>query len=183
MTDQHLIEQALSSSQIFQGKFIQAYRDEVQLPNGKIAWREYIKHPGAVAILALDEQNNLIMERQYRHPVQRVIYEIPAGKLDPHESELSCGQRELLEETGYQAGQWILLGECLPCVGYSDERIVYYLAQDLVYTEQQLDDGEFLEVVKQPFSQILELAYTGQIVDSKSLAGIILLQGYLLRNV
>jgi ADP-ribose pyrophosphatase len=182
MSDQHLIEKTITSEQVFAGNFMRVYRDSVELPNGKTSTREYIRHSGAVAILALDDENNLIMERQYRHPVGRVVYEIPAGKLDPNEDELSCGRRELVEETGYVAKEWILLGECLPCIGYSSERIVYYLARDLAYTEQNLDDGEFLDVIKQPLTEVMNLAYTGQIPDSKTLAGLMLLQGHLNRD-
>lgn len=182
MNDQNLIEKPLTSEQVFQGNFIKVYRDSVELPDGKHATREYVKHSGAVAILALDNENNLIMERQYRHPVERIVYEIPAGKLDPNEDELTCGRRELVEETGYVAREWILLGECLPCIGYSNEKIVYYLARDLAYTVQNLDDGEFLEVILQPLSEVLELAYGGKIQDSKTLAGLMLLQGYLAQN-
>lgn len=177
--DQHLIETAISSITSFHGSFLQVMQDVVQLPTGQHAIREYIKHPGAVAILALDSNNNLLMERQYRYSVRQIIYEIPAGKLDPDEDELSCGQRELLEETGYQAQNWVRLGECLPCVGYSNEKIIYYLATKLNYKQQQLDAGEFLEVVKQPFSEVYTMAIQGQITDSKTLCGLMLLYGYL----
>ena len=182
MNDQNLIENLLTSEQVFQGNFIKVYRDSVELPGGKTATREYVKHSGAVAVLALDDDNNLIMERQYRHPVGQIIYEIPAGKLDAPEDELTCGRRELVEETGYVAREWILLGECLPCIGYSNERIVYFLARGLAYTQQNLDDGEFLEVIKQPLDEVITMAYRGEIQDSKTLAGLMLLQGYLMRN-
>jgi ADP-ribose pyrophosphatase len=182
MNDQNLIEKQLSSEQIFQGSFIKVFCDTVELPNGNTAIREYVKHSGAVAVLALDNDNNLIMERQYRHPVAQIMYELPAGKLDPNEDELTCGRRELVEETGYVASEWILLGECLPCIGYSNERIIYFLARGLAFTEQRLDDGEFLEVIKQPLDEVIELAYQGKINDSKTLAGLMLLQGYLRNN-
>lgn len=183
MTDQELIETQINSEEIFRGHFMKVYRDSVKLPDGKTATREYIKHSGAVAILAVDNDNNLIMERQYRHPVGKIMLEIPAGKLDQNEEPLSCGRRELVEETGYVAKEWILLGECLPCIGYSNERIVYYYAKDISYTEQQLDEGEFLEVVKIPLSEIYNLAFSGQIADSKTLSGLMLLYGYLRLNV
>ncbi len=180
--DHHLIEKPIATEQIFQGNYMQLHRDTVELPDGKLATREYIRHSGAVAILAVDKDNKLVMERQYRHPVAKVIYEIPAGKLNPHEDELCCGRRELVEETGYVALNWQLLGECLPCVGYSSERIVYYLATDLSFTEQNLDDGEFLEVVLEPLENIFALAFSGKIVDSKTLAGLMLLYGHLQRE-
>lgn len=176
--DQHLIETTISSKQSFQGSFMQVMHDVVQLPDGSHSIREYIQHPGAVAVLAMDDDKNLIMERQYRYCVRQVIYEIPAGKLDPDEDELTCGKRELLEETGYEAKEWIKLGECLPCIGYSNERIIYYLAKGLTYSGQKLDVGEFLEVVKQPLEEIYEMAISGQIPDSKTLSGLMLLYGY-----
>ena len=179
MHDQHLIEKPISSEQICQGNFIRVFRDIIELPNGNTATREYIKHSGAVAILALDDENNLIMERQYRHPVGEVIYEIPAGKLDPFEDELTCGRRELAEETGYVAEEWLKLGDCLPCVGYSNERISYFLAKNVRFTQQQLDEGEFLEVLKQPLAEVFALAFSGKIRDGKTLNGLMLLFGYL----
>ncbi len=182
MSDQHLIEKPLTSQNIFNGNFINIYRDTVELPSGKVAEREYIKHPGAVAILAIDSENNIIMERQFRHPVGKIMYEIPAGKIDPNEDELTCGRRELVEETGYVAQNWTLLGECLPCIGYSSERIVYFLAENISFTAANLDDGEFLEVIKQPLDEVFELAFNGKIEDSKSLAGLMLLYGHLRRK-
>lgn len=179
MSDQHLIEKPLTSEQIFQGLFLKIYHDTVELPNGKIAQREYIKHSGAVAVLAIDNENNIIMERQYRHPVGQIMYELPAGKIDPNEDDLTCGRRELVEETGYVASEWTLLGECLPCIGYSNERIVYFLAQNLNFTASNLDDGEFVEVVKQPLDKVFAMAFSGQIKDSKTLSGLMLLYGHL----
>ncbi len=181
--DQHLIEKTITSNLTFQGSFMQVMHDIVELPDGSKSIREYIKHPGAVAILALDNDNNLIMERQYRYSVSKVMYEIPAGKLDPNEDILTCGRRELAEETGYVAKEWIYLGDCLPCIGYSTEKIAYYLAKDLSFTEQHLDEGEFLEVVKQPLDEVFELAFSGKIPDSKTLSGLVLLYGYLKRHV
>lgn len=183
MADKHLIEKTLSSKEIFQGSFMKVMQDIAELPDGTQSTREFIKHSGAVAILALDNENNLIMERQYRYSVCQIIYEIPAGKLDPNEDILSCGRRELVEETGYVAKEWTYLGNCLPCVGYSTEKISYYLARDLAYTEPQLDEGEFIEVVKQPLDEVMEMAFNGQIQDSKTLSGLMLLYGYLKRNV
>ena len=180
--DQHLIEKKISSEQTFQGSFMKVMLDVIELPDGTHATREYIMHSGAVAILALDNDNQLIMERQYRYSVGQVIYEIPAGKLDPNEDILSCGRRELAEETGYVAKEWVYLGDCLPCVGYSTEKISYYLARDLAYTSPQLDEGEFIEVVKQPLDEVMNMAFKGMIPDSKTLSGLMLLYGYLKQN-
>lgn len=182
MTDQHLIEKPLTTQQILHGNFINVYCDQVALPDGKTATREYIKHSGAVAILALDHEQNLIMERQYRHAVSKIIHELPAGKLDPNEDHLTCGRRELAEETGYVAKEWTYLGECLPCIGYSSEKIVYFLATELAYTQQNLDCGEFIEVYRQPLDLVFEQAFNGKIDDGKTLAGLMLLYGHLQRQ-
>ena len=179
MSDKHLLEKTINSTHIFSGKFLQVLNDDVLLPDNKPAKREYIKHPGGVAIFAIDNENNLILERQYRHPVGEIIVEIPAGKIDPNEDPLICGQRELLEETGYTAKTWHKLGVILPSVGYSSENLFIYVATDLEYSKQHLDDGEFLEVYKQPLKQFLADAYSGKIKDGKTLAGVTILLGYL----
>lgn len=179
MSNKHLVETLISSEQVFQGNFMKVMRDIVELPNGKQAKREYIKHNGAVAIFAIDHDDNIIMEKQFRHPVGRIMYEVPAGKIDPNEDLLECGKRELLEETGYIAHSWQYLGEILPCIGYSNERIAFYLARDLEFTEAKLDDGEFLEVYKQPLDELLNDVYSGKILDGKTLAGLMLLLGFL----
>lgn len=175
----NLIEKEISSQQIFAGNFIKVMRDTVELPDGRHSTREYINHNGAVAVFALDENQNLVMERQYRHPVKQVMVEVPAGKIDPNEELLTCGKRELLEETGYLAHQWTYLGEILPCIGYSTEKIYFFLAEKLEYTQQSLDEGEFLEVYLQPLHELIQDAYTGKISDAKTLAGLMLLQGHL----
>ncbi len=176
---QNLNEKLITSEQMFQGSFINLFRDTVELPNGKLTTREYIRHNGAVAILALDQHNNIIMERQYRHAVAKVIYEIPAGKLEPHEDELTCARRELIEESGYVATNWQFLGEALPCIGYSNERIVYYLATGLSFIGQNLDEGEFLEIILQPLEEVFNQAFRGQLADGKTITGLMLLYGHL----
>ncbi|MDD3266659.1 MAG: NUDIX hydrolase [Burkholderiales bacterium] len=182
MNDQHLVEKPISSEPIFAGNFMKVMRDTVELPNGRHAFREYIKHSGAVAIFALDKDNNIVMERQYRTPVSQVMIEVPAGKIDAGEDYLTCGKRELLEETGYVSDKWDYLGEILPCIGYSTEKIVFYVARDVVFTEAKLDEGEFLEVYTQPLDELLTDAYNGKITDGKTLAGLLLLNGYLAKN-
>lgn len=176
---QNLLETTLESQSLFKGNFIELQSDTVRLPDGKTAIREYIRHPGAVAVLALTEQGELVLERQYRHPVGRIFVEIPAGKLDPHETDLACAQRELLEETGFRASRWTHLGEAHPCIGYANERIVYFLAEGLISGEAQLDDGEFVETFLQPLDQVLEDAAKGLITDSKTLVGLFWLDRYL----
>ena len=176
---QHLLETTLDSQSLFKGNFIELQCDTVRLPDGKTAIREYIRHRGAVAVLALTDDGQLVLERQYRHPVGRIFVEIPAGKLDPHETELDCAKRELLEETGYQADRWTHLGEAHPCIGYANERIVYFLAEGLRAGTAQLDDGEFVETFLAPLDQVLEDAANGTISDSKTLVGLFWLDRYL----
>ncbi|WP_233201237.1 NUDIX domain-containing protein [Chromobacterium alticapitis] len=154
-------------------------KDRVELPDGREASREYISHPGAVAILALTRQGELVLERQYRYPAQREFIEIPAGKIDPGEVPEVTARRELLEETGYRSDNWVYLGTAHPCIGYSDEKISYYLARDLVLSERQLDEGEFLEVLTHPLEAAMDMVLTGEICDSKSIVGLHWLAAYL----
>ncbi|SMF07294.1 NUDIX domain-containing protein [Pseudogulbenkiania subflava] len=174
-----LVEQTLSTETVYQGGFLQVRRDKVQLPDGSTAFREYILHPGAVAILALTPDGELVMERQYRYPAGRVFLEIPAGKIDPDEARDSTARRELREETGYQAERWTYLGTAHPCIGYANEQISYYLAQDLTLHERQLDHGEFLDVVTVPLADAMGMALTGEICDSKSIVGLHWLSAHL----
>lgn len=174
-----LVEKQLSSEQVYQGGFLKVHKDRVRLPDGAEAHREYITHPGAVAVLAMTEDGKLIMERQYRYPAGRAFLEIPAGKLDPEEAPENTARRELLEETGYTAGEWIYLGTAYPCIGYSNEKISYYLARGLVAGERRLDEGEFLEVLSMPLTEAFDLALTGDICDSKSIVGLHWLAAYL----
>ncbi|MDF0605344.1 NUDIX hydrolase [Neisseriaceae bacterium TC5R-5] len=174
-----LFEKELSSELVYQGSFLKVYKDRVALPDEHISTREYIQHPGAVAILALTAGGELILERQYRYPARCVFIEIPAGKIDAGEAPLSTAQRELLEETGYSAASWTYLGSAHPCIAYSDEMISYYVAEDLTFSARQLDEGEFLEVFTQPVEQVLAMALTGEICDSKSIVGLHWLAAYL----
>lgn len=177
-----LIEHTISSTQIAQGKWIKVIHDTVSLPDGSTSYREYLPHEGAVAIIAMDEQDNVIIEYQYRYPVAKVMLEIPAGKFDPNEDDLTCGKRELLEETGYLAQEWIHLGDNLPCIGYSSEKITYFLAKGLTLDKQNLDVGEFLIVDKKPFSELMQMVFAGEIKDGKTMIGLTLAYGYLQKN-
>ena len=174
-----LTEKKLDSSLVFEGGFLKVWRDRIELPDGSETWREFIRHPGAVAILALTDDNRLVLERQYRYPAGREFLEIPAGKLDAGETVEACGRRELLEETGYTASEWVFLGTAHPCIGYSNGVIHYYLARGLSAGARQLDVGEFLEVVTLPLQEAMALAFGGGICDSKSLVGLFWLQAYL----
>ncbi len=164
---------------MYEGNFIQVSKDRVSLPDGAVTSREYIKHPGAVAMLALLDNGNLVMERQYRYPPRREFIELPAGKIDHGEDILITAQRELLEETGYVAKEWIHLTTAWPCIGYADERMEYFLARGLSHQGSKLDDGEFLEVFELPLSEALEWIRLGKINDSKTLVGLFWLEKYL----
>ncbi|WP_174875831.1 NUDIX domain-containing protein [Vogesella oryzae] len=167
-----LTEKKLRGEQVFSGGFLKVTRDEVELPDGKVATREFIRHPGAVAVLALTDDDRLVMERQYRYPAGREFIEIPAGKIDPAEPPHETARRELLEETGFTASQWRYLGKAWPCIGYADEVIHYYLATGLRQQARQLDEGEFLEVMLLDRDEVQQMALDGTIADSKTIVGL-----------
>lgn len=166
-----LTEHETGSETVFQGKLLQVKRDTVRLPDGKPAAREYIQHNGAVMIIPLLESGELVMERQYRYVMRRHCIEFPAGKIDAGEEPLAAGRRELLEETGYVAREWIYLTSINPTVAYSTERILVYLARGLEQRESKLDEGEFLEVLKLTPAALLELVRAGEIGDVKTVIG------------
>lgn len=177
--DSCLIEHCVSSATLANGKMLQAKHDEVTLPDGSAAFREYVLHPGAVLIVPLLSNGNLVLERQFRYPVGQVFTELPAGKIDPGEDVLVTGQRELLEETGYKAANWVSLGVQHPCIGYSNEVIYMFLATELTAGESVLDEGEFLEVFELPFDECLQLVLRGEITDSKTITALFLTEKYL----
>ena len=165
-------EERISGEVVYSGNFIEVHRDVVRLPDGTQATRDYIRHPGAVAIVALTDEGSVVLERQYRYPLRRELVEIPAGKLDPGEAHLETGKRELLEETGYSAAQWTYLGRIHNAIGYSDEGIELWLATGLQKGEAKLDAGEFLEVFTLPFEEALAMANDGRISDVKTIVGL-----------
>ena len=166
--DLHLREERLSGEDIYGGIFLNMKRDQVKLPDGKQAVREYLTHPGAVAILAILDDGRVLMERQYRYPIAKACIEIPAGKLDPKEDHLSCAQRELEEETGYSARKWRFIRRIHPVISYSTEFIDIYLAEGLVPGKNHLDDEEFLDVFAAPLEQLMEWVERGEITDVKT---------------
>jgi ADP-ribose pyrophosphatase len=174
--DAHLIEHTNLEQSVFSGKMLQVQQDQVSLPNGKSATREYIRHPGASCIVPLVGYRRLIMVRQYRYAVKRVMLELPAGKLSPDELPLVTAQRELAEETGWVGNRWDSLGICHPCIGYSDEVIHYFVALELTPTPSHPDDEEFVEWVEMPVSEVLRQVDAGIITDSKTLAGLMMAQ-------
>lgn len=174
-----LKETRLEGGVVYRGDFIRVHKDSVQLPDGAVSSREYIVHPGAVAILALLDNGNLVMERQYRYPPQREFIELPAGKIDHGEDILLTAQRELLEETGYVAREWTHLTTAWPCIGYADERMEYFLARGLTQQERKLDEGEFLEVFELSLPDAIQWIRQGKINESKTIVGLFWLEKFL----
>ena len=168
-----LSEETLSSEEVFKGKLLHIRSDVVRLPNGKESVREVVMHPGAVMVIAALDNGKLLFERQYRHPLQRVFLELPAGKIDPGEHILDTARRELREETGYKAKTWRHLGTTHPCIGYSDERIEIFLAMGLSYVGHERDHEEFLEVIELSLADALAAVRDGEISDGKTIAGLL----------
>ena len=175
-----LRETRVGGQELFKGDFLHAMRDRVRLPDGQLTQREYIVRPGAVMIVPWlqgpDGSLQLVLERQYRYPVQQTIIEFPAGKLDPGEAPLVCAQRELREETGYTAREWARAGLLHPVVSYSTEFIEVWFARGLQAGERRLDEGEFLEVFTASPEQLYAWCRDGEITDAKTLIGALWLQ-------
>lgn len=169
MSQDKLAETCISSETVFQGKLMHAKRDLVRLANGHETTREYLVHPGAVLIVPLLDDGRLVFERQFRYPLGRSFIELPAGKIDPNEYPLQTGQRELLEETGYTARQWRHLTTLHPCIGYSDERILIYLATGLRAGNHNRDHDESLEVFTMTLSDAMDAMRRGEITDGKTM--------------
>ncbi|MBR2215847.1 MAG: NUDIX hydrolase [Selenomonadaceae bacterium] len=175
-----LIEKKINSEPVFDGVLLHVKRDTVSLPNGHEAVREWIKHPGASAVVPVLPDGRIILVRQFRYPVDKVTLEIPAGKLDaPGEDPLLCAQRELNEETGYTAAKWTKLTTIATTVGFSDEYIHLYAAEGLTPGKQHPDDDEFINVVKVDLAEAVAMTQDGRIFDAKSVAAILLLARHL----
>lgn len=166
---ENLVEKQVASREVYSGVIMNVYVDDIELPDGKPAKREYITHWGAVCVVAITDDNKVIMERQYRYPVKRAIREIPAGKLDgPDEDPLVAAKRELMEETGITADNWVNLGRLLSAPAYSEEDITMFLATGLHFGESHLDEGEFLDVYQEPLDKLVEDIMSGAIADGKT---------------
>jgi ADP-ribose pyrophosphatase len=169
--DAHLKETKVDGELAYDGHFLKVSRDRVKLPDGKITQREFIRHPGAVVILALFDDGRVLLERQFRYPNGQVFIEFPAGKIDPGEASLACAKRELEEETGYTASEWHYVCTIHNAIAYSDEHLDLFLARGLEEGEAKLDDGEFLETFTATVPEMLEMVKDGRITDVKTVIG------------
>jgi ADP-ribose pyrophosphatase len=168
-----LTEHFVSGARVYDGALLKVHRDIVRLPDGSEGSREYIRHPGAVAIVALSDDGRVLLERQYRYPNRREFIEIPAGKLEPGEPHLDTAKRELLEETGYVASVWSRIGLIHTAIGYTDETIELFLAKKLQQGPAKLDPGEFLETMLVPCEEALAMIRDGRITDAKTVAALL----------
>jgi ADP-ribose pyrophosphatase len=169
--DDHLKETRVDGELAYDGHFLKVARDRVKLPDGKITQREFIRHPGAVVILALFDDGRVLLERQFRYPNEQVFIEFPAGKIDPGEASLACAKRELEEETGYTATDWHFVCTIHNAIAYSDEHLDLFLARGLKEGQAKLDDGEFLETFTATIPEMLEMVRKGDITDVKTVIG------------
>jgi len=173
MTD--FSETPIKSDHIFDGKLLQVYRDMARLPDGSTSVREWIDHPGASAVVPVFEDGDTLLVRQFRYPARRSFWEIPAGKVDRHgEQPEEVAARELEEETGWKASRFIHLISLFPCIGYSNEIIHLFLADGLKRGRVDLSDGEIIETRKLPLSEAVEMVYRKEILDMKTVVGLIL---------
>ena len=174
MTEQtKLMEETVSSEEIYDGKVVHLYKDVVRLINGKTAVREVIRHVGAVAIVAMTDEGEALMVRQYRYPFGRALLEVPAGKLDPGESPEDCARRELSEETGAAAETLTYIGDFYPSVAYLDENIRLFVAKGLTFGDVHTDEDEFLNLEKIPLKTLVQMVLRGEIRDGKTQAAIL----------
>ena len=174
-----LTEHTISSETIAQGGMLTVKRDQVRLPNGHKSQREYVLHPGAVVVVPLLSNGKVILERQFRYPLHQTFIELPAGKIDSGEDVLVTGKRELLEETGYSAKEWVKLGLQHPCIGYSNEVIHIYLATGLTAGEHRRDVDEALDVFELDFNECLSMVQRGEITDGKTIVALFFAERYL----
>ena len=167
-----LKETKISSEQKFKGRLIDLYLDQVELPNGETSTREWIDHPGAVCIIPILPDGKICLIRQFRYGPGEEFIEIPAGKLDAGEVPLDCAYRELEEETGYRTNKLTFLTNIHPAIGFSNEKMWMYLAEELELSKKKLDEDEFLELLPTPLNKALEWVFSGKITDVKTIIGI-----------
>ena len=169
----HLFEEMISSETLYNGRVIDLKKDTVLLENGTSATREVVEHSGGVCVIPVMENNDLLFVKQFRYPFSDVLLELPAGKLNKGEDHYECGKRELLEETGAVPDEYSYLGLVYPTTAYLTEKIYLYIAKGLHFSEQKLDDDEFLDVVKIPLDKAFEMVMNDEIRDSKTQIGIL----------
>lgn len=174
------MEKTLSSRVVFRGKIITVRVDDVELPDGSVSKREVVEHGGAVAVLAVDGEKNVLLVRQYRKPVEQELLEIPAGKLEAGETPEECARRELAEEAGVAPGKLVLLADYYSSPGFASERLYVYLAEDLSAGSLPKPPDEFLTVEKMPYREALKKAASGEIKDGKTLIALLLARDKLL---
>jgi len=172
MADKNFKEQTIDSARVYDGRLLQVYRDSVRLPNGNVSGREWIKHPGAAVVIPYLGEGRILLVRQYRYPVRRVMFELPAGKIDPGESPADTVRRELAEETGFIPRKVMEVVLIHTCVGYSDERLFLYWADGLQQCAAQPDEDETIETVPIGIDSAMELLRRGEITDAKTLIGL-----------
>jgi len=168
-----LTEHFVSGETVFDGTLLKVRRDVVRHPDGSQGVREYIRHPGAVAVVPLFDDGRILLERQFRYPHGREFIEVPAGKLEPGEPHLETARRELLEETGYVAAEWARLGVIHTAIAYTDEAIELFLARSLELRSRKLDAGEFIETLIIEFEQAIRMIRDGRITDAKTVAALL----------
>lgn len=164
-----LVEKTRSSKEVFNGKLLHVFYDEAELPNGQISSREWIKHPGACAVVPVFENGDIMMIHQFRYPLAQVFWEIPAGKIDAGEAEDSTALRELREETGVVTNDFAYIGHFYPGIGYSDEVIHIYTAWNLATDAQNMDNDEFVTRARIPFTEAINMVHSGEINDGKTI--------------
>ena len=175
----HLAEQKKHSEKIFTGELLHVFKDEAILPDSSTGRREWIQHPGACAVVPMFGNGDCVLIQQFRYPAQQLFWEVPAGKIDFSEDPLSTAKRELKEETGYRAEQWTYIGHFYPAIGYADEIIHIYLAEELTQGAQNTDKDEFLSIYRVSFKEVLNMIDSGEINDAKTISSIIRVQGFL----
>ncbi|KEO82381.1 NUDIX domain-containing protein [Tumebacillus flagellatus] len=166
----HLIEKQLDSETVYEGSFITVTVQTVELPNGKLAKRDVVLHPGAVTVLAITADDKILLVNQFRKATNRLLIETPAGKLEPGEDPLTSAKRELEEETGYQAAEWKHFSSFYTSPGFADELMHSYIATDLTKSQQNLDDDEFLDVLHVSAEEAEQMVQDGRIADAKTIA-------------
>ena len=171
-----LKESKLSSEAIFKGRLLDVRKDEVELPNGKTSTREWINHPGAVCCVPILPDGKIALIRQYRYPVQEEMIDLPAGKLDSGEEPEKCAVRELEEEIGYYPGKLTFLTHIHPAIGFANEKMWLYLAEDLEKTDSKLDEDEFLELIPTNISEAVQMVWDWKISDVKTIIGLLWIQ-------